>query len=106
MPNKLSRNAGFDSEPDMIVFGTGQSPDLEKYTCSETEAAYSRFRCLPRGAKFEFLLSLLLDLAILSGFAAAFWTPLARMAAMTGCELSHAYPLIGLNFVVVLPLRG
>jgi len=60
----------------------------------------------PVVTEFEFLLSLSLDRAIFSGFAGAFWTSLARMAAMTKFELGHACPLMSLSFVVVLPLRG
>jgi len=56
--------------------------------------------------KIKFLLGLLLDPAILSGFAAAFLASLAWMAAMTKFELSHAYPFMSLNFVVVLVLSG
>src|SRR5208283_554258 len=49
MPNKPGRNAEFDSEPDMIVPGPGQCPDLEKYIYCDSEATYSRFRCFPCG---------------------------------------------------------
>lgn len=56
--------------------------------------------------KLKFLISLLLDPAIFSGFAAAFLASLAWMAAMTKFELSHAYPFMSLNFVVVLLLSG
>jgi len=56
--------------------------------------------------KLRFLISLLLDPMILSGFAAAFLASLAWMAAMTRFDLSHAYPFMSLNFVVVLLLSG
>ena len=56
--------------------------------------------------KLKFLILLLSDPAILSGFAAAFLASLAWMAAMTKFELSHAYPFMSLNFVVVLLLSG
>jgi len=56
--------------------------------------------------KLVFLISLLFDPAILSGFAAAFLASLAWMAAMTRFELSHAYPFMSLNFVMVLLLSG
>lgn len=56
--------------------------------------------------KFRFLFGLFLDPAILSGFAAAFLASLAWMAAMTKFDLSHAYPFMSLNFVVVLLLSG
>jgi multidrug transporter EmrE-like cation transporter len=56
--------------------------------------------------KFRFLISLLFDPAIFSGFAAAFLASLAWMAAMTKFDLSHAYPLMSLNFVIVLLFSG
>lgn len=39
-------------------------------------------------------------------FAALFSAFLARMAAVTKFDLSHAYPFISLNFVVVLLISG
>lgn len=56
--------------------------------------------------KFKFLILLFLDPGILSGFAAGFLASLAWMAAMTKFDLSHAYPFMSLNFVVVLLLSG
>lgn len=56
--------------------------------------------------KLKFLISLLFDPVIFSGFAAAFLASLAWMAAMTKFDLSHAYPFMSLNFVVVLLLSG
>lgn len=56
--------------------------------------------------KLKFLTSLLFDPVIFSGFAAAFLASLAWMAAMTKFDLSHAYPFMSLNFVVVLLLSG
>ena len=56
--------------------------------------------------KLKFLLGLLFDPAIFSGFAASFLASLAWMAAMTKFDLSHAYPFMSLNFVVVLLLSG
>lgn len=56
--------------------------------------------------KLKFLIGLLFDPAIFSGFAAAFLASLAWMAAMTKFDLSHAYPFMSLNFVVVLLLSG
>ena len=56
--------------------------------------------------KLKFLLGLLFDPAIFSGFAAAFLASLAWMAAMTKFDLGHAYPFMSLNFVVVLLLSG
>lgn len=68
----------------------------------------SQFGQLPDGfaEKLKFLLSLLLDPAIFSGFAAAFLASLAWMAAMTRFDLNHAYPFMSLNFVIVLLLSG
>ena len=56
--------------------------------------------------KLKFLISLLFDPVIFSAFAAAFLASLAWMAAMTKFDLSHAYPFMSLNFVVVLLLSG
>lgn len=56
--------------------------------------------------KLKFLVGLLLDPVIFSGFAAAFLASLAWMAAMTKFDLSHAYPFMSLNFVVVLFLSA
>ena len=56
--------------------------------------------------KLKFLILLLFDPAIFSGFAAAFLASLAWMAAMTRFELSHAYPFMSLSFVMVLLLSG
>lgn len=56
--------------------------------------------------KLRFLLLLFLDPIIFSGLIAAFLASLAWMAAMTKFELSHAYPFMSLNFVVVLLLSG
>lgn len=68
----------------------------------------SKFGPLPVDAfeKLKFVISLLFDPAIFSGFAAAFLASLAWMAAMTKFDLSHAYPFMSLNFVVVLFLSG
>jgi drug/metabolite transporter (DMT)-like permease len=57
-------------------------------------------------AKLKFLVGLLFDPAIFSGFAAAFLASLAWMAAMSKFDLSHAYPFMSLNFVVVLVLSS
>ena len=56
--------------------------------------------------KLKFLFGLFFDLAIFTGFAAGFLASLAWMAAMTKFDLSHAYPFMSLNFVVVLLLSG
>lgn len=56
--------------------------------------------------KLKFLVFLLFDPAVFSGFAAAFLASLAWMAVMTKFELSHAYPFMSLNFVAVLLLSG
>jgi uncharacterized membrane protein len=67
-----------------------------------------KFGQLPLGVfeKLKFLVSLLIDPVIFSGFIAAFLASLAWMAAMTKFELSHAYPFMSLNFVAVLLLSG
>jgi uncharacterized membrane protein len=56
--------------------------------------------------KLKFLITLASDPAIFSGFLAAFLASLTWMAAMTKFELSHAYPFMSLNFVLVLLLSG
>jgi uncharacterized membrane protein len=63
---------------------------------------------LPVGVleKLIFLGSLVLDPWIFSGFISAFLASLAWMAAMTRFDLSYAYPLMSLNFVLVLLLSN
>ena len=56
--------------------------------------------------KLKFLLSLLLDPAIFSGFLAAFLASLAWMGAMTKFNISHAYPFMALNFVIIAVLSS
>ncbi len=58
------------------------------------------------GEKLKFLVLLLFDPFIFSGFFAGFLASLAWMAAMTRFDLSHAYPFMSLNFVVVLFLSA
>ncbi len=61
----------------------------------------------PDGAeKLIFLLRMLLNPWILSGFLAAFLASLAWMAAMTKFELSYAYPFMSLSFVLVMILSA
>jgi len=56
--------------------------------------------------KIIFLLQQFGNVWILSGFAAAFVAALCWMAAMTRFELSYAYPLMSLSFVLVLALSA
>ena len=56
--------------------------------------------------KWTFLLRLLLNPWIVSAFAAAFLASIAWMGAMSKFALSHAYPFMSLNFVIVLLLSG
>lgn len=67
-----------------------------------------KFGALPQDswAKIKFILSLFMDIGILSGFFAGFLASMAWMAAMTKFDLSHAYPFMSLNFVLVLLLSG
>ena len=51
--------------------------------------------------KFFFLMKLLADPFILSGFASAFIASLFWMAALSKFELSFAYPFMSLSFVLV-----
>ncbi|WP_106496540.1 EamA family transporter [Lentibacillus sp. Marseille-P4043] len=54
--------------------------------------------------KLLFLLRLLLDPVILSGFLSAFVASLFWMAAMTKFDISYAYPFMSLSFVLVFLL--
>ena len=56
--------------------------------------------------KLQFLIRLLLNPWIISAFAAAFLASIAWMGAMTKFQLSHAYPFMSLNFVIVLALSA
>lgn len=57
----------------------------------------------PDGAagKLHFLLGLLLNPWIASALAASLVAALLWMAALTKLDLSHAYPFVGLTFVLV-----
>jgi len=65
-----------------------------------------RFGSLPAdvAGKLQYVFSVLLDPWVLSSLFAAFLASLAWIAAMSKFELSHAYPFMSLNFVVVLVL--
>ena len=56
--------------------------------------------------KVIFLLQMFLNLWILSAFLSAFIASLCWMAAMTRFDLSDAYPLMSLSFVLVLILSA
>lgn len=56
--------------------------------------------------KIMFLLQLLLNPWILSGFIAAFLAALCWMAAMTKFDISYAYPFMSLSFVLVFILSA
>jgi multidrug transporter EmrE-like cation transporter len=58
------------------------------------------------GDKLAFLIRLLLNPWIIAAFAAAFLASVAWMGAMTKFQLSHAYPFMSLNFVIVLALSA
>lgn len=58
----------------------------------------------PLAEKLLFLLQLLWNPWILSGFAAAFLAALSWMAAMTKFDISYAYPFMSLSFVLVFVL--
>ncbi len=55
-----------------------------------------------RFERLKFLAGLVLDPVIFSGFAAAFLAALAWITALYKFDLSHAYPFMSLNFVIVL----
>jgi len=56
--------------------------------------------------KLAFLIRLLFNPWIISAFFAAFLASISWMGAMTKFQLSHAYPFMSLNFVIVLLLSG
>ena len=56
--------------------------------------------------KTLFLGKLLINPWVVSAMAAALLAGVAWMAAMTKLNLSHAYPFMGLTFVLVLILSG
>ena len=56
----------------------------------------------PTVEKLSFLLGLLLNPWIISGFVAAFLASLCWMAAMAKFDLSYAYPFMSFAFVLVL----
>ena len=63
-----------------------------------------RAGALPEGTveKLQFLGKLLLNPWVLSAFAAAFLASITWMLAMTRLQLSHAYPMTALTFVIVV----
>lgn len=56
------------------------------------------------GEKLSFMIRLLLNPLVISGFASAFIASLTWMMALTQFELSFAYPFMSLSFVVVILL--
>lgn len=56
--------------------------------------------------KLLFLFKLLLNPWVFSAFASAFLASLAWMATVSKLDLSHAYPFMSLNFVVVFLLSA
>ncbi|MDH3998823.1 MAG: EamA family transporter [Desulfuromonadales bacterium] len=64
----------------------------------------AKYGALPElfSAKLLFLLKMMLNPWIVSGFFAAFFAALCWMAAMTKLDLSHAYPIVSLTFVIVI----
>ena len=58
------------------------------------------------GDRFVFLGKLLINPWVISSMVAALLAGMAWMAALTRLELSHAYPFMGLTFVMVLLLSG
>lgn len=62
-----------------------------------------KYGSLPIGSweKLGFLLKLLLDPIIISGFVSAFIASMFWMAAMTKFHISYAYPFMSASFVLV-----
>ena len=58
------------------------------------------------GDRAMFLLRLVLNPWILSGFAAAFLASIFWMAVLTKFQLSYAYPFVALTFVFVVAAGG
>ncbi|MBK9161555.1 MAG: EamA family transporter [Nitrosomonadales bacterium] len=56
--------------------------------------------------KIAFLLHLLLNPWVISALAAAFLASVFWMAAMTKLQISHAYPFMGMTFIIVLLASG
>jgi multidrug transporter EmrE-like cation transporter len=56
--------------------------------------------------KLWFLVKLLLNPWIIAAFGAAFLASVTWMGAMSKFQLSHAYPFMSLNFVIVLGLSA
>jgi multidrug transporter EmrE-like cation transporter len=56
--------------------------------------------------KVIFLLSMFMNLWVVSAFASAFLASLCWMAAMTKFDLSFAYPFMSTSFILVLVLSG
>ena len=56
--------------------------------------------------KIIFLLRMFTNLWVMSSFLAAFLAALCWMAALTKFDLNHAYPFMGLTFVLVLLLSN
>ena len=57
-------------------------------------------------AKLQYIIKLLLNPWVISGFAGAFLAAISWMAAMTKFDLSYAYPFMSLAFVLVLFLSA
>ncbi|VTU17382.1 Undecaprenyl phosphate-aminoarabinose flippase subunit ArnF [Variovorax sp. PBL-H6] len=56
--------------------------------------------------KVRYIFGVLFDPWVVSGLTAAFLASLTWIAAMTKFQLSHAYPFMSLNFVIVLALSA
>jgi multidrug transporter EmrE-like cation transporter len=68
----------------------------------------SLFGDLPKNllAIITFLLKVMLDPFVISGFCSAFVASFFWLAAMTKFEISFAYPFMSLSFILVLVLSG
>ncbi|MEQ7050298.1 EamA family transporter [Paenibacillaceae sp. P-4] len=66
----------------------------------------NKYGPLPDGLseKMSYMLHLLIDPLILSGFLSAFIASFFWMAALTKFDISHAYPFMSLSFVLVFVL--
>lgn len=57
-------------------------------------------------AKLQYIIKLLLNPWVISGFVGAFLAAVSWMAAMTKFDLSYAYPFMSLAFVMVVFLSA
>ena len=85
----------------MTILLTVYGQLVVKWQVSLAEAARGS-----HGEMMIFLLRLVINPWVLSGFAAAFLASVFWMAALTKFQLSYAYPFVALTFVFVVSAGG